>query len=136
MLPELYQVVFHCSGKTAKTGRAGSKGHGSPRLETGPQLIPTSCSFPVRGGFKSGGSLPPPRLLALNPGFWSGQFKIRFWSLRQGCTLSLQLCGALKSPNLEGETAAVQEVGGEQGRTGQEADQRANTCFSSHAASA
>lgn len=102
MLLELYQVVFHCSGKTANTERAGSKGHRSSRLETSPQLIPTGCSFPVRGGFKSGGSLPPPRLLALNPGFWSGQFKTRFWSPRQGYALSLQLCGDLKSPNLEG----------------------------------
>lgn len=77
MLPELYQVVFHCSGKTAKTGRAGSKGHGSPRLETGPQLIPTAALSQSGMGSRV-------VVLYLRPGSWLSTLAFGAVSLRLG----------------------------------------------------
>lgn len=102
MLPKLYQAVYHCIGRLPRQEgqRAKVMGH----QKTSSHLIPKSCSFSIRGEFKSGRPLPPLWPLALkNLGFWSSRFKIRFLSPRQGMALSLNLCRAIESPNLKGE---------------------------------
>lgn len=123
--------------KTAKTGRAGSKGHGPSRLRTSPQLIPTLYSFLVRGGFKSGLHLGP----------WFSILAFGANSLRLGICLQgrdehfLFICAVLsnllilkgRQQQRRCEASTPTRGRAELGRTDRRLAQRANTHCSSYA---